>query len=138
MPTATSRSDVARAFYAAITARDGEALERLLDAHFHDDAAVALPESLPYGGRVSGVRRLQRMFGALAGDPVPAGPVSLRLDNLVAEGEHVVALVSFDWQPPGGGTPVASSASELWTFRGGRVAEISAFYWDTAALVGGS
>jgi hypothetical protein len=27
------------------------------------------------------------------------------------------------------------SALELWTFDGGRVQEIRAFYWDTAALI---
>lgn len=138
MTIAMQPPEVVRAFYAAVGGRDGAALDRLLNDCFREDAAVVFPESLPYGGRVEGVRRLQRMFGALAGETVSVGPVALHLDEVIAQGDRVAALLSFDWQPPSGVPPIASSASEIWSFRAGKVAEIAAFYWDTAALVGAS
>jgi hypothetical protein len=127
---------VARAFYEALAAKDPETIGTLVDRWFHEDAALEVPRSLPYGGRVESARRLRRMFTAMAGGEAPVGPAGLTVASVVGGVDSAAVQLEFGWRPPGGGEEIPSGALELWTFVDGRVREIRAYYWDTAALVG--
>jgi ketosteroid isomerase-like protein len=129
----TGPSDVVRAFYDAVVRRDAATLTALLEASFRDDAAMVWPEGLPYGGRVEGARRLAKVFGGMAASPTPVGPERLEVLSLVDGGDQVAAHLTFDWRAPGSDESIPSGALELWTFEDGLVAEIRAYYWDTAA-----
>lgn len=131
-----TNTDIVREFYQAVAAKDADALEQLIGGHFDTGASVVFPESLPYGGTVAGAAKLARMFAGMAKAPEPAGPAGLDLTGLVGDGDQIAARVEFHWHAPGGASaPVPSSALELWTFADGKVREIRAYYWDTAALV---
>lgn len=133
-PTVVARSAVVESFYTAVSDGDPESIGVVIDQHFADDASIEWPVSLSYGGRVEGARRLRKMFVAMAGSDVKVGPADLHIARVIATHDAVVAELSFDWYPPGASEPVPSAALELWTFDGGKVTSIRAFYWDTAAL----
>jgi ketosteroid isomerase-like protein len=118
-------------FYDAAARRDGDALVALLENSFREDAAVEWPAGLPYGGRVEGVPVLRKVFAGLATPDAALGPDGLEVLAVVEDGDHVAVQVSFDWRA--NGSSVASGALELWTFADGLVAEVRAYYWDTAA-----
>ncbi|MEX5635368.1 nuclear transport factor 2 family protein [Parafrankia sp. FMc2] len=130
--------DVVRAFYDALNRRDVDGLTALVNGSFDEAAVLELPPSLPYGGRVAGVAKLRRMFAAMAGGQAVVGPRVVEVERIVGGDDSVVAVLAFDWGPPGGGDAIASGASELWSFRAGKVTSIRAYYWDTAALVASS
>lgn len=137
--TAAGReAELVRAFYEALNTGDGRAIATLVDETFADAAAVEFPPSLPYGGVVEGAKRLRRMFAAMASGQISFGPRQIDVERLIADGDHVVAVLGFDWHPPEGMPPIVSGASELWSFTDGKVVGIRAYYWDTAALVAAS
>lgn len=125
----------AEAFYDALTSKDGAAVSELITTSFADDATIHLPESLPYGGTISGRESLARTLGAMASMPRPVGPSEPVITDLATADNGIVARVEFDWFAPGSETSVRSNALELWTFTEGLVQSMRAFYWDTAALV---
>lgn len=125
--------DVVRAFYDAVDRRDGAAITDLVSHSFREDASVVWPEGLPYGGRVEGAQRLGKLFAGMATRPQPVGPDGLEVVSLVDGGTSVAAQLTFRWHAPGSLGWVRSGALELWTFDDGLVAEIRAYYWDTAA-----
>lgn len=129
----TSPAEVVRSFYAAVAAKDAAALTSLVEGAFAADAAIVWPDGLPYGGRVVGAAVLKKVFGGMAASPVPAGPANLEVLSVVDGGDTVVAEMSFDWHAPGSQESIPSGALERWTFVDGLVAEIRAYYWDTAA-----
>jgi ketosteroid isomerase-like protein len=135
LPTAAANAAVVERFYAAVAARDGDAIAAVVDDHFAEDVAFEWPPSLPYGGRVDGAHQLRKMFTAMAGSPAKVGPDGLSVTSLTASDDQVAAEVSFAWYPPGKDQFVQSGAFELWTFEGAEVRSVRAFYWDTAALV---
>jgi hypothetical protein len=135
VPQHGSAAAQVRAFYEAVAAKDGPALRAIVETSFAPDAAMIWPSSLPYGGVVSGAAKLGRMFAAVAVASVPVGAVDLAIVDIVDGGDRVAARVDFDWYAPGSGTAVHSSALELWTFDGGLVREVRAYYWDTAELL---
>lgn len=128
--------DAVTRFYAALAAKDPDAVRAFVAKYFADDVVLVLPGSLPYGGRVEGARRLAGMFAHVAAATPTEGVQNLRLVTAVDGGSQIAAHLTFDWAPADGGQPFASSVLELWTFDGGVVISIEAFYFDTAALVG--
>jgi ketosteroid isomerase-like protein len=128
-------AEIVRQFYAAVDRQDADALGDLVDSAFDDQVAVRFPESLPYGGVVTGAATVRKIFRGLASGKSPVGPRQLRVDAVVGDGDLVVAVLSFNWYAVGGSEPVPSGACETWRFEGGRVVELRAYYWDTAALV---
>ncbi|GAA4544074.1 nuclear transport factor 2 family protein [Pseudonocardia xishanensis] len=133
--TDTSCREVVDAFYAAIAGKDAEAVTSVVTEHFADDVVLDLPASLPYGGRIEGVRRLVKIFAHAAGSTAAVGVQDLQLASLLGDGPQVAAHLTFTWFPAGAGASFGSSVLELWTFDAGRVISIEAFYQDTAALV---
>lgn len=129
----TSPPDIVRAFYDAVIRRDADAITDLVTTSFREDAAITWPDGLPYGGRVEGARRLGKLFAGMATSVVPVGPDGLEVESIVDGGDQVVAQLGFQWRAPGSTDSIPSSALELWTFQDGLVAEIRAYYWDTAA-----
>jgi ketosteroid isomerase-like protein len=132
-PLSPTPSDVVRAFYGAVVRRDAEAIADLVATSFHEDAAITWPDSLPYGGRVEGARRLAKLFAGMAASAVPVGPDGLEITSVVDGGDQVVAQLAFQWRAPGSAEAIPSSALEIWTFEAGLVVDIRAYYWDTAA-----
>jgi ketosteroid isomerase-like protein len=115
-----------------VARQDADALILLVESSFAADAVVIFPDGLPYGGRIEGARRFARLLAGLASGASSIGPQRLRLDGLIAEGDEVVARLTFDWHASNRvSTP--SGALELWTFAEGKVTELKAYYWDTAA-----
>jgi ketosteroid isomerase-like protein len=121
-------------FYAALSGADPEAVAAAIDAHFAEDVAIEWPPSLPHGGRVEGSRRLRGLFTGIAKAGNQAGATNLTLVRTIGEGDHVVAEITFEWKTPGSSDAVPNAALELWSFSEGRVREIRAFYWDSAAI----
>ena len=130
---ASGPASVVRAFYQAMSAGDGEAVRAVVRDRFADSVTLSLPESLPYGGVLSGKRKLERVLPAAAAGS--AGVQNLRLAGLVDGGDRVAAQLEFDWYTAAGALCVAGTgAVELWTFTSGLVTEIKAYYWDTAKI----
>ena len=126
-------SEVVATFYAAVAQADAAALTSLIGEAFNENASVIWPEGLPYGGEITGAVRLAKVFGGMATSPVPVGPQGLEVVSIVDGGDQVGAQLSFSWRAPGSEEEIPSGAFELWTFDGGLVTEIKAYYWDTAA-----
>jgi ketosteroid isomerase-like protein len=125
-----------RSFYGAVAGRDGDAVAALVAGHFAENATLRLPGSLPYGGNVEGRRRLERVFRAAADATAPVGPTGLQVLDIVEGGDRCAVQLRFDWHAPsGGGVVPGTGAVELWTFDGGLVTDITAYYSDTAACV---
>lgn len=134
-PGGTNAELVGR-FYRAVASRDGDAVTTLVAEHFAEDATLRLPGSLPYGGIVAGRRSLERVFRAAAQATGPVGPTALEVLDIVEGGDRCAVQLRFDWYAPGGGGVVSGTgAVELWTFAGGLVQDITAYYSDTAACV---
>lgn len=133
--TNTEPQTIVSTFYASLAAKDGPAVNALIVENFAEDATVHLPESLPYGGTISGRSTLANALGGMASSPTPVGPANLVVSELLSTESSVAAHVQFDWFAPGSESGVPSQAVELWTFRNGKVQTMRAFYWDTAALV---
>jgi len=129
-PTAQIVAD----FYAALAGGDVDAVATAIDDHFAEEAAIEWPPSLPHGGRVAGSRRLRSLFTGIAKAGNQAGATNLKLVHTIGDGDHVVAWITFDWKNPGSDDTVPNSALEAWSFSEGRVREIRAFYWDSAAI----
>lgn len=129
-----SNAQVVREFYAALATRDAEAFGTLIAGRFAEDVEMIIPAALPYGGKIVGSARLGRMLAGLVASPVPVGTQNLVLDDVVDDGDRIVARLSFDWYAPGSADHLATGALELWTFTAaGAVREIRAYYEDTAA-----
>ena len=124
--------EVVAAFYEAAAARDAAALDDVLMTSFHEDTVMHWPEGLPYGGRVEGRAVIRKMLAGLAAPDPVMGPENLAVVSVVDGGEDLIAAqVTFDWR--GNGSVIGSGALELWRFSEGLVAEVRAYYWDTAA-----
>lgn len=122
--------------YAAIRRRDTQGLESIIACGFAPDAVMTLSDSLPYGGAHTGAARIEDLLLALVRARTPmVQPDAIEVRRIVADGDHVVAEVVFPWRAPGAGHAIIMSATEWFTFRGGRVAEMRVGYWDTAACV---
>ena len=131
------RASVVRSFYEAINAKDATMLAAIAEGAFAPGISLVLPPSLPYGGTVEGATKLGKLFTRLVAAPVPVGAHKIRIVDLVDGADVVAAQLEFDWYAPGSTHGIASGALELWRFEDERVAEIRAYYWDTAALVNG-
>jgi hypothetical protein len=126
---------IVESFYDALRARDGQLVAEIVDEHFAQDAILRRPESLPGGGVTAGAEKIKRFMVAAA---TMDGPLDISrldvhqiLEHAGDDGEHVVVDVRF---PIPGGTV---NALEWWILRDLKVAEIRAYYWDTAAMVRG-
>jgi ketosteroid isomerase-like protein len=123
-----SPEQVVRSFYQAMGAGDVDSLRRVVSETFADSATLARPESLPGGGVLNGAAAIVRFLERAA------GKAPLTVDDVVVadDGQQVFATVTIVL----GGNK--TTALEKWVFDAGRVVSIRAFYWDTAAMLGGA
>jgi len=135
MTTAEEPAAVVRSFYEAVRTGDADAVRALVRERFAENATLAWPDSLPYGGTVAGRSKLERVLAAAAGGTAPAvGAQNLRLVDVIDGGDRIAAKLEFDWIAPNGtGAVSGTGAVEVWTFTGEQVSAIHAYYWDTAA-----
>jgi hypothetical protein len=127
--------EIVTAFYRAVRDDDGVAVSALVERHFHEEAAVTWPESLPYGGTLRGRARLRKALAAAASGQ-GIGPSDLTVVALADGPVEVAVELRFQWRAAPDAMPVESGAVEWWSFDDdGAVLEIRAFYADTAALV---
>lgn len=130
-----SPSEIVREFYRAVSDNDAPAISGLVDRHFHEQAAVTWPGSLPYGGTLRGRARLRQALAAAAGGGA-VGPSDLAVVGLVAGAVEVAVELEFDWRAAADAEAVRSGAMEWWSFDDeGLVLGIRAYYADTAALL---
>ncbi len=127
-------------FYDAVTRRDSDRLARLIDAAFHPDVVLMLPDSLPYGGAIRGAERVRRALLGAAGSPKPVGPHQVAVTSVCSAATNtplrIAVELEFVWYAPGAEKGIASGAVEMWSFDAtGMVVQIRAYYADTAALV---
>lgn len=127
--------EVVTEFYRAVREQDAAAVSSLVERHFHEQATVTWPESLPYGGTLRGRARLRKALAAAASGH-GIGPSDLTLATLAAGPVEVAVELKFQWRSAIDAEPVASGAVEWWSFDDdGSVLEIRAYYADTVALV---
>ena len=129
-------------FYAAVRARDPEAIADLIDGWCAADVVVSEPDSLVYGGRYEGIDAVSRLFAGSASPRSVLDGSMLKVEQIVesvAESDrlgHVFVAVSFPLIPARADAPISVRAVHWWIFRDLQVASIEAFYWDTAAYSG--
>jgi hypothetical protein len=133
--------EVVERFYAAVSAKNVDAIVQLADDRFAPDVVVREPESLPYGGSYEGLEKVKRLFTGLASPRSPIDAEQMVIAEImeavsVADHlNHVVVAIRFPWTVPGAEEPLQTKALEWWTFTDLKVTEIQAFYWDTGACV---
>lgn len=97
-----------------------------------DDIVVHEAKNLPYPGDhhgKDGFLKLAQAFGEIWDLQNP-----LDLDIMSAGGDRVLVLVRFDAIAKPTGTPLSVQIAEIYTIRGGRIADILVHYWDTAEI----
>lgn len=133
-PVSANRSVVDR-FYAAVIAKDGEAIAAAIEDGFAPDAVLRLSDSLPYGGAHIGREAIQTLLGTLARTRTPMVLVEhITVRRMLEQGDEIAVDVEFPWIAPGASESIPMSAVEWFIFRDGRIVELSVGYWDTAAV----
>jgi ketosteroid isomerase-like protein len=104
----------------------------LLDEHVQ----IHVPESLPFGGIYHGRAGYIKLFSAIT-----ETWASLRTDSIEyytrdgAPEEVVVATGELMAQLQRNNAPYAMPFMNHWRLKGGKVVELTVFYWDTAMLL---
>ncbi len=130
---------IVQELYAALRVRDAQAVERLVRDHFDDEVVLHEPGSLAWGGDHAGSKRVTALFVGMATAPAgtsPIDPASMRVERTIADGDDVAADVRFTVSLRGA-APMETGAVEWFRFRAGKVVDVRAVYFDTAALVVG-
>lgn len=119
------------AFYRAVGSRDAVSVARIVEARFAPDASITWPDSLPYGGTLSGAPVIAKVLSRAATASGVGGPANVQLLEVIGDGQRIAARVAFDWSASGDSPSISTEAVELWSFTDGTVTAIHAFYWDT-------
>lgn len=123
-------------FYAAVIAKDGEAIAAAIEDAFAPDAVMRISDSLPYGGVHAGREAIQGLLGKLARTRTPMVLVEkITVRRVLEQGDEIAVEVEFPWIAPGAAEPIRMAAVEWFTFRDGQVVEMTVSYWDTAACL---
>jgi ketosteroid isomerase-like protein len=105
-------------------------IEALLDL-MADDITWTLPEmeGVPFAGKRTGRNAVAQFFSL-----VGTSQESVRFEprDLIAEGDKVVALGSYDWRVKANGREFSGDWVHVWTIRDGKAVEFHE-YTDTAA-----
>lgn len=124
----TDNFAVIQAFSEAVMGGDGEAVARLA----HPEFVVQQAAGLPYGGTHRGLDAFFAMLGHMQ-----QVWRELKITPLGAIGDPAGEEFALHMLVEGrahDGAPMSSEVFERWIVRDGKVAEISPFYRDTAAL----
>jgi len=107
-------------------------IEALLNL-MSDDIAWTLPEmvGVPFAGTRNGRPAVAEFFTSVNSSQEV---ISFEPRELIAEGDKVIALGSYDWRVKANDRKFAANFAHAWTVRGGKVVEFRE-YMDTAACV---
>lgn len=89
------------------------------------------PDVIPEAGTYRGKEEVGRFFATLA---EAADFQKFEPQEFIAQGDHVVVLISSEATVKRTGRKLTDHAAHVWTFKGGKVARFEIFN-DTAALV---
>ena len=96
-----------------------------------DDLVVNVPEGIPYGGVYRGWQGYLNIFAAMGKfwSELKIGPSQFATyDNKVAVISHLNGRIART------GKDVSMPLAEVWEIKGGQIAGITAFYFDTKLL----
>ncbi len=96
-----------------------------------DDIVLTEAESLPYGG----IHHGREAFKEVLNEAAKLGGAQMTLEHLVVEGERVAALVRLQAGPGPNNPPTYIIDWQL--IRGGKIVELTPFYYDTASILAG-
>ncbi|MFD6063245.1 nuclear transport factor 2 family protein [Rhodococcus wratislaviensis] len=96
--------------------------------HVADDVVLTEPAYLPYGGTYRGAEAVREVFGVIAGY---LDMNSLTIDRLVADEDHVFAILSSNQIATG----ERIMLTELSILREGKVAEFRVFFHEAGSLL---
>jgi ketosteroid isomerase-like protein len=123
-------------FYAAVIAKDGDAIAAAIDDGFAEDAVMRISDSLPYGGAYSGRDAVQALLGKLVRTRTPMVLVEqINVLRVLEQDNEIAVHVEFPWIAPDATEPIEMAAVEWFTFRDGRVVDMMVSYWDSAACL---
>lgn len=114
-------------FYSSLSRGESDAVAELVTTRFSDGATLARPESLPGGGTISGAPTIAK-FMRRAADA--AKGLQLRQLHISQDNGAVQAFAILELS-----LGSSTTAIEWWTFESGAVTSLTAYYWDTAALL---
>jgi ketosteroid isomerase-like protein len=127
---------VLECYYSALQRKDADKLRNAIEEGFAPDAVLRISDSLPYGGTHAGRTVIRDMLMGFVTTTAPIiRPEQIQIESVVEEGDSIVAKAVFPWLAPGASKPIPMSAFEWFTFRDGRISEMSVCYWDTAACL---
>lgn len=123
-----SSRTVAQRYYEAIGAHDIEGALALIS----EDVVLREAPSLPYGGTHHGRDKFVEVLGGVS-EFVDINTIVL--EHLVVDGERVAAYVVCRAPSQNDGPP--SYCLDWLVIRGGKIVELTPFYFDTAAMLAG-
>jgi uncharacterized protein len=126
MESVDSSRTVAQRYYEAIGAHDIEGALALIA----EDVVLREAPSLPYGGTHHG---RDKFIEALGGATEFVDIDSIVLEHLLVDGERVAAFVVCRAPSQKDGPP--SYCLDWLLIRGGKIVELTPFYFDTAAML---
>lgn len=134
---AQQRKEIVGQIYSAFISGDVERVIGVFDRNLADEIVLFEPESLPYGGKYERLETVKQFTAGLVDPQSPVDARKLAVNFILASDSepHVIASVSFPWDPPGGRLAIPMGALELFTFDGLKVVEMRVFLWDTAACI---
>ena len=100
---------------------------------FADEITWELPEmeGVPFGGKREGLENVIEFFATIG---MTQEPLRFEPRDLIAQGDRVVSLGSYDWRVRANGREFTSDFAHVFTIRDGKVIAFHEFM-DTAACV---
>jgi len=106
----------------------------IVDERFTEDVSLIIPPSLSYGGKTTGNDAIKKLLRGISHPKSPVDIATLTIERIAADRDQVAAQISFSWRIPAG-EAIPTSVVEWFTFRDGKVAELTVFYFDTARWI---
>ncbi|MBT4159907.1 MAG: nuclear transport factor 2 family protein [Gammaproteobacteria bacterium] len=122
-----SNRNIVQAVFDASANEDWDTVKSLL----HDDIVVIEAESLPYAGEFKGPESFIALNQKVSGS---WEDTKTRVDNLIADGDHVVVLGNLSGRGKSTGQAFSVPLAAVWRLEEGRVREVRPFYFDTKLM----
>ena len=124
--------DAERATVEALYAASGAGDWALVETMLSDDLCIVEAEGLPYAGVYRGRGALQQLFNIVVGC---WNDLALDIHAITASEGHAVCLLTMHATVKHSGDRLALPIAEAFRFKGGKVAEITPYYFDVARLM---
>ena len=118
MADAEQNKQVVKGAYEGLAGGDVKAFLGVL----HPEIEIHEPDALPFGGTYRGTEEILGFMGKAA---QVLAPGQLEVEHLVAEGDHVVAVIRLGLQSGGD-----ARVTEHWLMRDGKAVEVRVFWFD--------